>query len=166
LEFIPDSCEPSVFCELQCGLSLGDAEDHVKIVLKAPHSPTIDIELSDVVAFPVDRWLICGTNGGLTGTEKNLRWKWVDWSTLPVRAVERGPTADRSYNSESLVWHEESWEAPESSDEALAFYTDLFETLRHQAPPVITLESVRRRIAVMEECNRQNQVSPGVRSTV
>jgi scyllo-inositol 2-dehydrogenase (NADP+) len=159
LEFLPEGSEPEVFCDLQQGLSLGDAEDHVKIVLKTPDAPTIDIELSDVVAFPQDRWLICGTKGGLSGTETKLHWKWIDWNNLPTPVVERTPPSDRGYNSESLLWHEERWEAPASFDTSGAFYHDLYQTLRHNARPFITLESVRRRIAVMEQCHKLNPLS-------
>jgi scyllo-inositol 2-dehydrogenase (NADP+) len=152
LEFLPEGSEPEVFCDLQQGLSLGDTEDHVKIVLKAPNTPTIDIELSDVVAFPQDRWLISGTNGGLTGTESKLHWKWVDWSRQPTPVVKRTPSPDRSYDSEPLVWKEARWETPTGFDPSVAFYRDLHRTLRHNDPPFITLESVRRRILIMEKC--------------
>jgi scyllo-inositol 2-dehydrogenase (NADP+) len=154
LEFLPEGVEPEVFCDLQRGLSLGDAEDHVKIVLKAEGAPTIDLELSDAVAFPQDRWLISGTSGGLTGTESKLHWKWVDWAQMPVREVEKTPPPNRDYNSEKLTWSEDRWEAPAKFNATDAFYDDLYRTLRHDAPPVITLESVRRRIAVMEQCRK------------
>jgi predicted dehydrogenase len=156
LEFLPEGSEPEVFSDLKQGLSLGDTEDHVKIVLKTPGAPTIDIELSDVVAFPQDRWLISGTHGGLKGTESKLHWKWVDWSQQPTPVVKRTPSPDRSYDSESLVWQEDRWETPSGFDPSVAFYRDLYRTLRHNDPPFITLESVRRRISVMEKCRKQS----------
>ncbi len=155
LEFLPEDSTPEVFCDLQKGLSLGDAEDHVKIVLKTIDAPTIDIELSDVVAFPQDRWLISGTAGGLTGTETELHWKWVDWSQMPTPTIERTPPADRGYNSEKLTWNEDRWKAGDCSVAGM-FYEDLYQALVHGAPPFITLESVRRRIAVLERCHQLN----------
>lgn len=37
---------------MQRTLTLGDAEDHVKIILKAPDSPLIDIEVTRACAYP------------------------------------------------------------------------------------------------------------------
>jgi predicted dehydrogenase len=145
--------EPEVFVDLHNALSSGDAEDHVKIVLKAEGAPTIDMELTSVCAYPQDRWLVMGTAGGMVGTTSRLQWKWVDWSQMPKRPVQRIPTPDRSYNNETLNWHEDSWEASgDNIPEELSFYHDLYTTLRQNEPLVITPESVRRQIAVIEQC--------------
>ncbi len=157
--FVPEHVEPEIFCDLQRGLTAGDAEDHVKIILRAPGSPTIDIEISDVVAHPLPRWQVSGTGGGLTGAGGKLSWRWVDWSTLPKRPVDRQPTVDRSYNSETLTWQEDTWQAPpDAPSENEAFYVDLHRTLREGEPLVITPQSVRRRVAAMERCHALGQL--------
>jgi predicted dehydrogenase len=38
--------DPIVMCDLRNVLSSGDAEDHIKITLKAPGAPVVDIELT------------------------------------------------------------------------------------------------------------------------
>lgn len=154
---LSDDAQPDVFCDLQRCLTSGDAEDHVKIVLKAPGQPTIDIELSDTIAFGQDRWLICGTGGGLRGSERELRWKYVDWSAMPPRPVVSSPTTDRSYNGEKLSWVEESWTDTVEDVGAFTnarFYEDLYLTLREGAPLAITPRSVRRRVQLMERCHQ------------
>ena len=153
--------EPQVWAEMRRGLCSGDAEDHLKIILRAPGCPTIDIELSDLVAFGQDRWLVCGTSGGLRGNANRLDWKWVDWQTMPSRPLDLQPTPDRSYNSEKLKWQTASWEPPvppdtgggaaPSAQPVLDLYADLFRTIRLGAPQVITPRSVRRRVAVIEK---------------
>jgi predicted dehydrogenase len=145
--------EPQVFADLRNGLSSGDAEDHAKVVLKAGDGPTVDIEVTTCVAMPQDRWQVMGTSGGLRGTGTELHWRWVDWSTMPPRPLDSNPTPDRSYNRESLQWHEESWQEPkERTSDNQAFYEDLYRTLREGAPPAITPQSVRRYVAVLERC--------------
>ena len=47
--------KPEVFCDLRRTLTLGDAEDHVKITLRAPDSPLIDIEVTRACAYPPKR---------------------------------------------------------------------------------------------------------------
>lgn len=154
LQLFGEEEEPQVFCDLQRGLSSGDAEDHVKIVLRGERSPTIDVELTSVCAYgDQSGWLVMGTAGGLKGHARALEWKWVDWSAMPERPVEREPTSDRTYNREELTWQTERWEAPAGEpSEAIRFYRDLYQTIREGSPLYITPRSVRRQLAVLERC--------------
>jgi scyllo-inositol 2-dehydrogenase (NADP+) len=145
--------EPEVFCDLQRTLTSGDAEDHVKLTLKAPGPPVVDIEVTHACAYPQDYWLVMGTSGGLTGGGSSLRWKYVDLKALPPRMVEIMPTSDRSFNTEELNWTEETWEL--NKDSVLgesAFYEELYETLRHGGRLGVTPESSRRVMSIIEKC--------------
>ena len=147
--------DPDVFCHMEHLLASGDAEDHVKVILRAEGAPMIDVEISSACAYPQAQWLVMGTSGGLTGSAKELRWKYVDLDLLPPRPVDTAPTPDRSYNREDLPWQEETWRAPESGPPMAApFYLDLYETLRHGAPLAVTPESVRRQLVVLEKCRK------------
>lgn len=146
---------PKVFCHLDRTLTLGDADDHVKLVFKADNSPTIDIEISSCDPFPPPTWHVLGTQGGLSGSTKSLQWKWIVPDELAPRTLDLRPTPDRSYNRDSLPWHEDSWELTEDTDEAYrGFYRDLHATTRHGAPLAVTPESVRRTMWLQEECHR------------
>ena len=138
-------------------LSSGEAEDHVKVVLSAPGKPTIDLEVTAAAAYPQDRWLVMGSQGGLVGTAYQLRWKSFDPALLPARAVDTAPTPDRRYNDETFPWVEESAEIPrDGSRKANAqVYRSLYPALREGAPLPITAESVRRQIAVLDACRAQ-----------
>jgi predicted dehydrogenase len=152
LQFI-GSAEPEIFCDLQRTLTSGDAEDHVKMVLRAQDAPVIDLEIASASAYRQDFWLVMGTSGGLKGTPSQLSWKYVDFSKMPPRPVDPSPTPGRGYYSEELDWTEESWELPEDALDARAsFYLDLYKTMREGAPLEITPESVRRQIAILEKC--------------
>ncbi len=147
--------EPEVFCQMErTPLSFGDAEDHVKVILRAPGAPLIDLEFTNACAYPQDIWLVMGTQGGLTGSHTHLRWKSIDPRILPARQVSREPTPDRSYNREELPWVEEtcdvSKEGHRTNNQRL--YHGLYATLRRGAPLAITPESIRRQIAVLEKC--------------
>jgi predicted dehydrogenase len=147
--------QPEVMCQLDRTLTLGDADDHVKIVIKAAGAPTIDIEISSCDTYPPANWHIRGTQGGLQGTTKELHWRWIVPDELPPRTLDLRPTPDRSYNRDELTWHEDSWEAPDDSAEShRGFYRDLFATIRSGAPLAITPQSVRRVIWLQEECHR------------
>jgi predicted dehydrogenase len=145
--------EPEVFCDLQRTLTLGDAEDHVKLTLKARGSPVVDVEVTHSCAYPQDYWLVMGTSGGLIGGGSSLRWKYVDLKALPPRIVERNPTPDRSFNTEQLNWTEETWELDKDSvlGES-AFYEELYGTLRNGGPLGVTPESALRVMSIIEKC--------------
>ena len=151
--------EPEIFCHMERTLTLGDAEDHIKIVLKGEKAPMIDIEISDSCAYPQELWNITGTQGGLTGSDNNLRWKSFDPATLPPRSPDTRPTPDRSYNYEDPDWNEGNWDVRDDSGPGQAgFYLDLYKTLRNGEPLVITPQSVRRVIWLLEECRKQSPV--------
>lgn len=152
--------DPEVFCDLQRTLTLGDAEDHVKLTLKAPGSPVVDIEVSHACAFPQEYWLVMGTAGGLIGGGASLRWRYVDLKALPPRTVETKPTPDRSFNSEELNWTDEAWEQGEDTVPGdSAFYEALYRTLRHGSPLEVTPESARRVMSIIEKCYRRPELA-------
>ncbi|MES2464239.1 MAG: Gfo/Idh/MocA family oxidoreductase, partial [Armatimonadota bacterium] len=67
---VTDSADIDVVADLRNTLSSGDAEDHVRLTLRAPKfpkAPTIDIEFFATCAYPQDSWLVMGTSGGLKG---------------------------------------------------------------------------------------------------
>jgi len=152
LQLMGDS-EPEVFCDLQRTLTLGDAEDHVKIVLRAPSSPLIDLEVSRACAYPQSWWLVMGTQGGLTGSTSSLQWKYFDPADLIPREVDARPTVNRSYNVEEIPWKEETWIAEEGYKSGeYTYYEELYKTLRQGAPSPVTPESARRVMWVIERC--------------
>ena len=154
--------EPQITADLRNVLSSGDAEDHVKIVLQAPGSPLVEIELTSCCAFPQDRWLVMGDAGGLRGTTTHLEWKSVDWGALPPRPVDREPPQGRAYYGETLDWHAESCEvADDFAAISRDFYRDLARSIRDGEPLAVTPQSVRRNIALLENCKRLAPVQQG-----
>ena len=167
LELFGDSA-PEVWCTVNNALSSGDAEDEVHLILRGPGAPTIEAEMTATAAYPLDRWYICGTAGGLHGNSSHLEWKWVDWSKMPERPLDLHPTPGRGYNSETLEWQCDSWDAKQQADQGAgsapapkpikALYTSLYRAIREGRSQEITPEQVRRRVAVLEQCYRMNHI--------
>ena len=161
LQLLGDA-QPQVTVDLRNVLSSGDAEDHCKIVLRAPGAPVVDIELTSACAFPQDRWLVMGSRGALRGTTTHLEWKWANWDEYPAHPVERTPTPNRSYNSEKLDWHSDSAEVVDDFGATPHdFYADFARSVREGAPLAVTPESVRRNIALIETCKQLAPVQQG-----
>ncbi|MBN2451688.1 MAG: Gfo/Idh/MocA family oxidoreductase [Lentisphaeria bacterium] len=167
-----EDVEPEVWADAGCYLCSGDAEDHLKFILYGKNHPTVEVELTDVWAYPQDRWTVAGTRGGLRGNEKRLEWRWIEMEKLAPRPLDLQPTPDRSYNSEKLEWQTDAWEpsgavqaggagAAPPPDAVLALYTDLYGAIRHGTPLRVTPESVRRRVRVMEKIRAAAGIAVG-----
>lgn len=148
--------EPEILCHMEKTLTLGDADDHVKIIFRAEGAPMIDLEVSSVCAYPQDFWLVMGIQGGLHGNMQRLTWKYFNPKELTPRQVETAPTPDRSYNSEQIPWKpEETWEiSKDTSPNQIGFYLDLYETFKNNKPLAITPESARRVMWAIEKCHQ------------
>ncbi|MEM7755757.1 MAG: Gfo/Idh/MocA family oxidoreductase [Planctomycetota bacterium] len=155
LPFLGDS-DPDIFLDVRRGLSLGDADEHLKLVLRAEGRPTIDLEYSNASIFEHDRWHIMGTAGGLVGTTDELRWRTVDWAAMPERSVSEGPAEDRRYPSEDVVSEEHRWSSPLNTLDTYAMlYIDLFDAVRSGRPLLVTPESAVRYASVLDRCRAQ-----------
>jgi len=162
---------PQVHCIMDRVNTAGDAEDYVKLLLTGPSHPLIDLEISSCCAYPSFTYNIQGSNAGLKGTTDAIEWKYFLPEENPRRSLILDPLTDAdgqpAYCSEQLVWHQESWRADDATkivtnsfgNMTLDFYRMLYRTLTEGAPLEVTPLQVRRQIAVIEECHRQNPLS-------
>lgn len=152
----------------------GDAENHVKIVLSGQHKPVIEVEVSSCCAYPGSTFQVYGTCGGLKASGNNTaEWRYFDPRTVPPLKLIREPLAQAdgtpAYCWETIEWKTCKWpeEAAETTTAGYVaakpdtnmtgdFYSMLHRTLTAGAALEITPEQVRKQIAVMEECRRQN----------
>ncbi|MFN8440047.1 MAG: Gfo/Idh/MocA family oxidoreductase [Caldilineaceae bacterium] len=151
---------PEIFCHMETTpLFAGDAESHVKLIIKPKDGPLIDVELSNTCAYPQDAWLVMGTQGTLVSRDRReIRWKYFDPAEASPLVLDTAPTPDRGYNSEVLPWKEESVTIDFNFGKSMEpLYNDLYAAIRHGAPLAITPASVRRQVEILERCR---QLSP------
>jgi predicted dehydrogenase len=152
---------PKVCARLVSANPYGDAENFAFVMLYGKGAPTIDILISSFLAYPQgDMYSVSGTLGGLAGGPNALRWKYFDPARAPKHRRADGRWSDkRAYCGETLPWVEEQWQQEEGKTFDVftkGFYDNAYDVLVNDGPRVVTLEQVRRQIAVMEECHRQN----------
>jgi predicted dehydrogenase len=157
---------PQITCIMDRANTFGDAEDYVKIIMRGPGRPTIDLEISSCSVYPRAQFTVQGTNGGLTGNTQKLQWKYFKPEEAPKQELIRTPlfnaNGEPAYCSETLTWYEGSWEfEPQGGFNQFelntkSLYEMLYKTMTSGAPLEITPEQVRQQMAVMEECRRQN----------
>ena len=145
--------EPEVFCIRDKTLTLGDADDHVKLVLHKEGSPTCEVEVTSACTYGQEKWLVMGTQGGLTGSDSELKWRYFDPNKLEAREVIEDSFDDRAYCNEQLPLEEHEWSLEKNPDSPGEedFYKELFTCIRNAGPVPVTPESVMRQMRVMEK---------------
>ena len=104
-----DDPEPTVFCHMEATpLYAGDADSHVKVVLKPKRGPLVEINITAACAYPQPNFLVLGTQGSLVCDRGEAVWKYFDPAEAPALILDDAPIArDRTYNREQLPWKEE-----------------------------------------------------------
>ena len=156
---------PQVFCRMKSEAgSLGDADDFCAVTLYGRDAPLVEVLISSYQAYPQgDHYSVNGTRGGITGGAGGLKWKYYDPAKAPPQTLLPGWSDERKYCKEQLPWVEESWAPPEAKLDAFqlnskAFYDNVYDVLLGRAELVVKPSEVRRQIAAIEECHRQNRL--------
>lgn len=146
-----------LLADLRHTVSAGDAEDHVKLVLKPNAGPLIDIEVSSTVAAPQPAWFVAGTTGCLYSAADGLIVRWYEPGTLGELEVDEGAVPGRVYGTgERIDWQEETiTPEPPGDERTVLFYQHLARTLRDGADLYVTPVSVRRQIEIIERARLQ-----------
>ena len=77
LQFL-DAPVESVWSDLKCIAARGDAEDHLKILLRAENGRVADIEISGGVALSSPNYVIYGTKGSIISEdEQDIKLKYI-----------------------------------------------------------------------------------------
>ena len=144
-----------MFSDLKLTTDVGDADDHVKVLLKGENGRIVDLEVSTSCAFPEPKWTVLGTRGTLRSDGKTSELKYFDPKKLKPLKVYETPPEGRKYGSgEVIEWIEEtrSSKAEIQSD----FYDNVFDVLRKNKKQEITPESVREVIRLLEKAHLDN----------
>lgn len=150
-----DAKVTAVMGDLKQIASPGDAEDHVKVLMRAENGRTADIEVSSAenIATPVPAWIVCGSCGTMTTDGKTATIRYYDPAKAAKLEVIDGPARDRKYGSgDVLPWQEkvEPFEGPDMG----TFYDDAYAVLRKGKAMHVTPESVREVIRVISEIRK------------
>jgi scyllo-inositol 2-dehydrogenase (NADP+) len=153
--------KPNVFARLVSKNPYGDAENFATVTLWAPESPTVEVVVSSFMAYPQgEMYNLSCTNGGLSGSLTELKWRYFIPDLAPEHSRSEGWSDNRQYCNEKLTWVEESWkigdDQPVFDIICARFYDDAYGILVEGKERLITLEQVRSQIEVMEEAHRQN----------
>jgi predicted dehydrogenase len=98
-----------LWSDLQRIAAVGDAEDHVKIVLRGTNGRVVDLEISGGAALGEPETIVLGTRGALSCDGREIRLRYLDPKVrLPARKADPGtPSMDGNFGGhDTLQWLE------------------------------------------------------------
>ena len=170
-ESFGDTDPERIFAKLACINNYGDAEDFVKVVLEGKDHPVIDLEVTKECLFPTYQYQVFGSNGSLVGNGNDVEWKYYKPEEAPAQELRLATMETEGrlpvYCSEKLNFYSEKWSCPDSAssfdDWGTKYYLNIYDAITKGTPIKVKLSQIRRQIAIIEECHRQNPMPKTVK---
>ena len=163
-------------------VALGDAEDHLKIVLTGANNRVVDLEISGAAALPEPEFKLWGSRGALSCDGQTIQMKYLDPTLAPeVRTAYRGTPGEEAprpgtalssangrppseiawspyVNPELLTWIEESMPvAPKSAVDLSSIWDAIYADLMGTVPYPITLDQSLEVMRVIDAAKEGTQ---------
>lgn len=133
LQFL-ESPVAKVWGDLKKIAAVGDAEDHLKIVLTGENGRIVDLEISGGAAISQPEYIIFGSKGALVCHGNTITMKYIDpkQELLKVKAYPDNPPLSGGFgNAEVLKWVEKSIEvAPKAACDTHDIWKGLYDAIR------------------------------------
>lgn len=147
----------SVWSDLRRVAAVGDAEDHVRIVLRGRAGRVVDLEISGGAALGEPVYLVRGTRGSLRSDEATIDMRYLDpeWPLQPRVADPGTPGAGGFGTADELRWIETSVPvAPPTQCEMDGIWDDLYAAIRQGREFPITLDQALRVMRIVDRAKR------------
>jgi scyllo-inositol 2-dehydrogenase (NADP+) len=152
-----------VWADLKLIAATGDAEDHVKLMMRGATGVVVDIEISGAAAISQPPWILMGTAGTLVIDAKNeCHLKYFDQKQLPrLRASDQTPAHPGPSNGAEIQWKEEHF--PAKPAQVPNFWIELYDSLRKKKPFPITLEQARENMRIISLAKKRHSSLKNIR---
>lgn len=141
LQFL-DSPLKGIWSDLKRIAAVGDAEDHIKIILTGENGRIIDIEISGGAAISEPEYLLWGTKGALSCDGNTIKLKYLDPNiVIEPRQPDPGTPGASFGTPETLKWIEETVPvSPAKKVDMTMIWDELYNAVRKGATFPITLD--------------------------
>ncbi|MBN1866277.1 Gfo/Idh/MocA family oxidoreductase [Candidatus Sumerlaeota bacterium] len=140
-----------IWSDLKKVAAVGDAEDHVHIILTDKNGRKVDLEISGGAAISEPEYIVFGTRGALTCKGKEIQLKYLNPARKlgRVRAEVASPPMEGAFaNAEKLEWIQETIPVgPKTPSSTEGIWDHLYSALRERKKFPVTLE---QGLAVMD----------------
>lgn len=149
-----DSPVKDVWGDLQQILNPGDTEDHVKVVVRAESGLVLDIEVTTACALSLPSWVLMGARGTLISDGTTIKLRYTAAKRLPkLKPVDDTAAIGRKYGTgETIEFIEKQF--PAGATSVPSFYDCLNDSIRRGKPLLVTPESVRQTMQVLQRARK------------
>ncbi len=132
----------SITGDLKRIAAVGDAEDHVKIILKGENGRLVDLEISGGVAIGSATYRVFGTRGSLELSGSEIKLKYLDPAVpLMEKTANPGTPGETFGTPDKLTWVEQTLAVREGNNHII--WDHLYQAIREgQAFPVTMDEAL------------------------
>ncbi len=138
--------------------AVGDAEDHLKIILKGKNGCLVDLEISGGAALGEPEYLVWGTRGSLKSTGSQITLKYLNphRRLAPRRLMTGTPDIGHFGTPDKLDWLESTIPVkPANGFEMTGIWDAIYNTLRLRKPYPITLDEAVEVMRVIDHARKQ-----------
>ena len=157
-----------LWSDLKKVAAVGDAEDHLKIVMKGENGRLVDLEISGGSAIPEPVYIVSGTRGGLvTHDEKTLELRYLDpkQKLSRRRAKKSSPPYGGFGSPDKLKWIEKSIPVkPRLKVTTDSIWDYAFDSIRKGKAFPITLEEALQVVDVYTRVKKGTPFDPAVKA--
>jgi predicted dehydrogenase len=139
-----DSPVKEIWSDLKKIAAVGDAEDHLKIVLKGENGRIVDLEISGGAALPENEYIIFGSKGALTCKGEEINLKYIDPNQVfaDISAVPSNPPLEGGFaNDEPIDWVEKTIKVePSCGCDTHSIWSEMYNAIKNNAPFRISID--------------------------
>ena len=133
----------NLWSDLKKVAAVGDAEDHLKIIMVGKNGRVIDLEISGGAAITESEYLVFGNRGALSSDSVNIHLRYLDpKKKLRVRRAKSGTPTDLKFgDAETLKWIDKTIKvAPKAKCAKNDIWDYLYSAIRQRKKFPITLD--------------------------
>ncbi len=156
LLYLSGSTLKSMHCIMRKIISLGDAEDVVKLIMETKNDMILDLDINFATAYKFVPIQVIGRRGSLILNEEEKAWYaryYKEDEFEGIKPQNSLAARDRSYNDDqNIPWHEEKF--PLSDFQAIKYYDKCYEYFVLNEKPFVTIEETREIMRIIDECRK------------
>lgn len=132
-----------IWSKLRKVAAVGDAEDHLTIIMENKAGLVVDMEISGGVALQEPEYIIFGTKGSLSATGNTIKMRYLDpEKKLPKRIADPGTPSGVGFGTaEDLPWMEIEMDAKPKNPAGMDYmWYAIFDAIRKGKKYPVSLE--------------------------
>jgi len=149
-----DAPVAEIWSDLKKVTAVGDAEDHVRIILKGTNGRLCEVEISGGVALPGPTYVVHGTRGSLICEGDDIKLKYLDpkQKLAKISAQRESPPIDGAFGRvDQFKWIRKTIMVQASNpDDLVDIYKYVYNAIRKGEKYPITIEQAAEVVRVCE----------------